>query len=225
MPAIRTITDKFVDIICATEKHYLVKHGLLEEVDTSCYDAKKSAQIISRALDADQEYSVGLALKLYPLNMQALIFAGENNLANDQLVDYIQHMGITGEHTVKAVLGSLKISLQRLLDYHARGEQTAASTAAISRRSQLIRNQLNMLADGRAGDASAQIYQDRIGKVITAAQWPAVCRIEPVVSGSLAEKLGFRPGEADTAEGYAQLGARIAAYNNRWTKAEAHATQ
>lgn len=218
-PAIRTITDAYISVLCAAELTFLINHGLMENIDISMFDENKSSEIIRRANNMDTEYAIGLALKTYPLNLEALVLAGKQNIATDRLVDYIEFMQITDEHTVCAVLNSQNVSLQRVLDYHALGQQMAGSASALALRSKRIYNQIDKMANGQTNQASAEDYQKQIEKMITAEQWESMCRLNPIIFGELETKLGFKHREADSVKSYFELGSRIATYNDRWENA------
>ena len=219
-PALRTGTDALIDALCGAELRFLKEYGLLEEITEGTYDAKKSAEIINRAYNMDKEYAVGLALKMYPLNAEALAFAGRNDLATEELLEYIEYMQLVGEPEIASVLTSSKISISTLIRFYKSSAIPNPYKAELVRRSKAFNNLINVMASGKRTQETAVDYQKQISKYISPALWVELNQITPILSNQLLEKLDISQSVASSAEGYYTLGQRIFDYNNRTIRAE-----
>ena len=221
---LRQVTEAYIDALCDTEIRLLWEHGLLAEISESDYSEEKSTEILEKANGCDPEYTIGLALKTYPINLSALILAGQQNLATDELVDYIQFMNIKDETTVRCILQSANVSWKRVIEYWNENEKAKVCEDAISARVDKITQRIEALANGIVEKATAADYQTQIEKLITADQWEFACKVKPVINHKLNKKLNFTQAIANTGEGFLELGSRIADYNSRYTNADVFAT-
>lgn len=222
-PIIRKLTSAYVNLLCVAEIEYLITYGLMGDVDLSVYDAQKSSEILAHSADLNAEYAIGLALKTYPLNTKAMVHAGVKNYATDELLDYIAFMGIADKNVIREVLRSEKISLSALVRFHKHAVSNEACEAEIKIKIDPIREKIDTLACGTNEYATEQDVQKLIGDLIDCELWVAVNQIMPLLSETTQEKLGLTQDETSAEQGYASLGQRIYAYNERWSQADAQA--
>ena len=220
---LRQVTDAYMDALCDAELRMMRDYGLLTEISESDYDEVKSSEILKKADSCDFEYAIGLALKTYPINLSALILAGQKNLATDELVEYIQFMDIKDEMAIYSVLQSANVSWKQVIAYWNENEKSKACENAISVRVDQIAQRIRELANGIAEKTTAADYQAQLEKLITADQWEFACGIKPVIGKELIRKLDFTQAIANTSRGFLELGVRIADYNNRYTNADTFA--
>ena len=222
-PVIRTLTDAFMNTLCAAEISHLVDYGLLEDVDLTTYDAKKSSEILSRSASTSAEYAIGLALKTYPLNTKALVLAGSENYATDDILDYITFMQIKDSSVIKDILKSKKITLSALIRFHNSSAAIDVCKQEIKTRTAPVQEKIDTLACGKNKNSTAADFQKQISELIDYDLWIASNRIEPILSEPILKKLELTQQEATTEKGYLSLGQRIYAYNDKFTHADAQA--
>ena len=85
---------------CDEFKYYLfvelIKKKKMSKAIFDNYDEQKSNEILSKAISGaiDKEYAVVLALKEYPLNIDAILFAIENGFFIDEVLGILTFLGL-----------------------------------------------------------------------------------------------------------------------------------
>ena len=99
LPYLRQGTDLFIDALCKAENELLAKAGLLDENIESSIDIPKSAQLMERITnnDEDNSFIIALALKKYPCNIAAHTYAIEHGYESQGLIELIYFLGLQTE--------------------------------------------------------------------------------------------------------------------------------
>ena len=92
---------------CDEFKYYLfvelIKKKKMSKTIFDNYDEQKSNEILSKAISGaiDKEYAVVLALKEYPLNIDAILFAIENGFFIDEVLGILTFLGLYNHIKIK----------------------------------------------------------------------------------------------------------------------------
>lgn len=98
IPIIRKGTDAYLNALMKCELEYTVKHGLVDGDIKDKYDVVKSSELMQGLYEKNSpnaEYVVALALKLYPMNVSAHIYAIEKELSCDGLEELRVFLGLS----------------------------------------------------------------------------------------------------------------------------------
>lgn len=95
LPYLHQGTDMFVDALCKAENDHLVKAGLIDATIETSIDITKSSQLMNSIADkqGDNTFTVALALKKYPCNIAALVYAKEHGYKCQGLTDLVNFLG------------------------------------------------------------------------------------------------------------------------------------
>ena len=95
LPFLNQGTDLFIDALCVAENDFLVKAGLIDAAFIDTIDPAKSSQIMNSIADKkdDNTFAVALALKKYPCNIAALVYAKEHGYKCQGLTDLVSFLG------------------------------------------------------------------------------------------------------------------------------------
>ena len=96
LPFLNQGTDLFIDALCTAENDFLIKAGLIDATFIDTIDPAKSSQIINSIVDkqGDNTFAIALALKKYPCNIAALVYAKEHGYKCQGLTDLVSFLGI-----------------------------------------------------------------------------------------------------------------------------------
>ena len=97
VPLYKKATDAHIEALLKCELDYYIKHGLIEADIKDKYDVVKSSELMQGLYEKNSpnaEYVVALALKLYPMNVSAHIYAIEKELSCDDLEEFRTFLGL-----------------------------------------------------------------------------------------------------------------------------------
>ena len=95
-PALRHGTDMLLDTLCRVENEQLMNAGIIDPQIVEKIDIPKSAQLIASVADTpgDNAFTVALAIKKYPCNIAALVYACEHKYNCEGLTELISFLGL-----------------------------------------------------------------------------------------------------------------------------------
>lgn len=95
LPYLHQGSDQFVDALCKAENDQLIRAGLIDEEYIQNIDINKSSQLMKSITDkqGDNTFTVALALKKYPCNIAALVYAEEHGYECSGLTELIHFLG------------------------------------------------------------------------------------------------------------------------------------
>ena len=101
MPYLNQGTDMLIESLCKAENDQLMKAGLIDADAIEKIDIAKSAQLMDSITNNNQDNSfvIALALKNYPCNMAAYLFAKKQNYTCAGLTELISFLGIENKIT------------------------------------------------------------------------------------------------------------------------------
>lgn len=88
VPLYKKATDAHIEALLKCELEYNIKHGLIDADTKGKYDIAKSSELMQDLYEkgsSNAEYVIALALKLYPMNISAHVYALEKELVCDGL--------------------------------------------------------------------------------------------------------------------------------------------
>jgi len=96
-PSLRQGTDMFMDALCEAEIQKLTEEGFIDAASVQSIDIAKSTELVNSILDTqgDNSFVIGLAIKKYPCNMAAYVYAYENGYQCDDLEKLVAFLGFT----------------------------------------------------------------------------------------------------------------------------------
>ena len=98
VPLFRKVTDLFIDSLLKCEIEQCIKHGLIDADIKDKYDVVKSSELMQGLYERkspNAEYVLALALKFYPMNVSAHIYAVEKELSCDGLEELRDFLGLS----------------------------------------------------------------------------------------------------------------------------------
>lgn len=101
LPILHQGTDLYLDGLCKAEIDLLSNAGLIDSDIERSIDIKKSSELMNSIINktGDNSFTVALALKQYPCNIAAHVYAEENGYSSQELTDLRNFLGI--ESTIK----------------------------------------------------------------------------------------------------------------------------
>lgn len=97
VPLYKKATDAHIEALFKCELDYYIKHGLIEADIKDKYDVVKSSELMQGLYEKNSpnaEYVVALALKLYPMNVSAHIYAIDKEISCDGLEELRAFLGL-----------------------------------------------------------------------------------------------------------------------------------
>ena len=93
-PSLRRGTDMLVDALCHAENDQLMKAGIIDPTIQKNIDIAKSVQLMESIVNdlGDNLFTVALAIKKYPCNMAALIYAYDHGHMCEGLSDLVSFL-------------------------------------------------------------------------------------------------------------------------------------
>lgn len=97
LPYLHQGTDRFVDALCKAEIDQLIKAGMIDGDSLESIDIQKSNQLLSSIADdnADNSFTIALALKKYPCNIAAFVYAKEHQYSCTGLIELMSFLHLT----------------------------------------------------------------------------------------------------------------------------------
>ena len=99
IPYLHQGIDSYIDALCMAENDYLIKAGLIDGNIEKAIDIPKSYQLMSSIAEkkGDNSFAIALALKLYPCNITAFVYAEEHGYQCQGLYELIHFLGFKGK--------------------------------------------------------------------------------------------------------------------------------
>lgn len=97
LPYLNQGTDMFVDALCKAEIDQLIHSGLIDSESARDVDIQKSNQLLNSISDdnADNSFTIALAIKKYPCNIAAFVYAKEHQYSCTGLIELMSFLHLT----------------------------------------------------------------------------------------------------------------------------------